>query len=252
MLKDITLGQFFPGNSAVHRLDPRVKIVLTVAFIVLLFLAQGPVSYALIIAFLAVVIGISRISPKMVLRGLKPILFIVIFTAVLNLFYTPGTYIFQWHFLHISMEGIKLAIFMVLRLMLLIIATSMLTFLYRFMPDLIKEGHVYLATPPLYKVEKNKGVWYAYDDDELKQILNDIGRDNNNKIQRYKGLGEMDADQLWETTMDPDHRILKQVMIDGENSSELDVTFTTLMGDKVEPRKEFIEANAKYVTNLDI
>lgn len=114
MLKDITLGQFFPGNSAVHRLDPRVKIVLTVAFIVLLFLAQGPVSYALIIAFLAVVIGISRISPKMVLRGLKPILFIVIFTAVLNLFYTPGTYIFQWHFLHISMEGIKLAIFMVL------------------------------------------------------------------------------------------------------------------------------------------
>ena len=125
MLKDITLGQFFPGN----RLDPRVKIVLTVAFIVLLFLAQGPVSYALIIAFLAVVIGISRISPKMVLRGLKPILFIVIFTAVLNLFYTPGTYIFQWHFLHISMEGIKLAIFMVLRLMLLIIATSMLTYL---------------------------------------------------------------------------------------------------------------------------
>ena len=125
MLKDITLGQFFPGNSAVHLLDPRIKIILTVAFIVLLFLAQGPVSYALIIAFLAVVIGISRISPKMVLRGLKPILFIVIFTAVLNLFYTPGTYIFQWHFLHISVEGIKLAIFMVLRLMLLIIATSM-------------------------------------------------------------------------------------------------------------------------------
>ena len=132
------------------------------------------------------------------------------------------------------------------------IATLMLTFLYRFMPELIKQGHVYLATPPLYKVEKNKNVWYAYDDDELKGILNDIGRDNNNKIQRYKGLGEMDAEQLWETTMDPEHRILKQVMIDGENSSELDVTFTTLMGDKVEPRKEFIEANAKYVQNLDI
>ena len=132
------------------------------------------------------------------------------------------------------------------------IATLMLTFLYRFMPELIKQGHVYLATPPLYKVEKNKNVWYAYDDDELKGILNDIGRDNNNKIQRYKGLGEMDADQLWETTMDPEHRILKQVMIDGENSSELDVTFTIFMGDKVEPRKEFIEANAKYVQNLDI
>ena len=132
------------------------------------------------------------------------------------------------------------------------IATLMLTFLYRFMPDLIKEGHVYLATTPLYKVEQTKRGWSAYDDAELNKILIEIGRDGNNKIQRYKGLGEMDADQLWETTMDPDHRILKQVMIDGENSSELDVTFTTLMGDKVEPRKEFIEANAKYVTNLDI
>ena len=145
MLKDITLGQFFPGNSAVHRLDPRVKIVLTVAFIVLLFLAQGPVSYALIIAFLAVVIVISRISPKMVLRGLKPILFIVIFTAVLNLFYTPGTYIFQWHFLHISVEGIKLAIFMVLRLMLLIIATSMLT--YTTSPIQLTDGLERLLSP---------------------------------------------------------------------------------------------------------
>ena len=132
------------------------------------------------------------------------------------------------------------------------IATLMLTFFFRFMPDLIKEGHVYLAQPPLYKLEKNKKTWYAYSDEELADILNEVGRDQNNKIQRYKGLGEMDADQLWETTMDPDHRILKQVMIDGENSSELDVTFTTLMGDKVEPRKEFIEANAKYVTNLDI
>lgn len=132
------------------------------------------------------------------------------------------------------------------------IATLMLTFLYRFMPELIKQGHVYLATPPLYKIEKNKNVWYAYDDNELNKILVEIGRDGNNKIQRYKGLGEMDAEQLWETTMDPEKRILKRVMIDEENSSEIDVTFTTLMGDKVEPRREFIEENAKYVQNLDI
>ena len=132
------------------------------------------------------------------------------------------------------------------------IATLMLTFLYRFMPELIKQGHVYLATPPLYKIEKNKNVWYAYDDNELNNILVEIGRDGNNKIQRYKGLGEMDAEQLWETTMDPEKRILKRVMIDEENSSEIDVTFTTLMGDKVEPRREFIEENAKYVQNLDI
>ena len=132
------------------------------------------------------------------------------------------------------------------------ISTLMLTFLYRFMPELIRRGHVYLATPPLFKVEKNKNVWYAYDDKELDSILKEIGRDGNNKIQRYKGLGEMDADQLWETTMDPEHRILKRVMIDDTNSAEIDLTFTTLMGDKVEPRREFIETNAKYVKNLDI
>ena len=128
MLRDITIGQFFPGSSAVHRLDPRVKIVLTVAFIVLLFLANGPVSYAIILAFLGVIIGISRIPPKMVVRGLKPVLFIVAFTALLNLFYTPGDYIWQWGILHISREGIRTAVFMVIRLMLLIIATSMLTY----------------------------------------------------------------------------------------------------------------------------
>ena len=132
------------------------------------------------------------------------------------------------------------------------IATLLLTFLYRFMPDLIKEGHVYLAQPPLYKVEKNKKVWYAYSDEELNKILTDIGRDGNNKIQRYKGLGEMDASQLWETTMDPEKRILLRVNMDDDAASELDMTFDTLMGDRVELRREFIEANAKYVQNLDI
>ena len=132
------------------------------------------------------------------------------------------------------------------------IATLMLTFLYRFMPELIKQGYVYLAQPPLYKIEKNKKVWYAYSDEELNNILVEIGRDGNNKIQRYKGLGEMDAEQLWETTMDPEKRVLKRVMVNDENASDVDLTFSTLMGDKVEPRREFIEENAKYVQNLDI
>ena len=132
------------------------------------------------------------------------------------------------------------------------IATLMLTFLYRFMPELIRQGHVYLAQPPLYKIEKNKKEWYAYSDDELNRIMLEIGRDQNNKVQRYKGLGEMDPQQLWETTMDPERRILMKVMMDDEDKLNIDNTFSVLMGDQVEPRREFIEKNAKFVTNLDI
>ena len=132
------------------------------------------------------------------------------------------------------------------------ISTLLLTFIYRFMPDLIKEGYVYLAQPPLFKLERNKKVWYAYSDEQLADILNEVGRDQNNKIQRYKGLGEMDAEQLWETTMDPEKRILRRVTMEDADSAEIDLTFNTLMGDKVEPRREFIETNAKFVKNLDI
>ena len=132
------------------------------------------------------------------------------------------------------------------------IDTLMLTFLYRFMPELIKQGHVYLAQPPLFRVEKNGKIYYAYNDDELNSIMEKIGRDSNNKVQRYKGLGEMDAEQLWDTTMDPEKRVLLKVIMDEETTSEINLTFSTLMGDNVEPRREFIEEHAKYVQNLDL
>jgi DNA gyrase subunit B len=132
------------------------------------------------------------------------------------------------------------------------ISTLLLTFLYRFMPELIKQGYVYLAQPPLYKLERGKRIWYAYSDDELNALLAEVGRDSGNKIQRYKGLGEMDATQLWDTTMDPEQRVLLKVTMNEEAESEIDLTFTTLMGDKVEPRREFIEENARFVRNLDI
>lgn len=130
------------------------------------------------------------------------------------------------------------------------IRTLLLTFFYRYMPQLIEGGHVYIAQPPLYKVERNKKTYYVYSDYQLEKLLNELGRDKSNKLQRYKGLGEMDATQLWDTTMNPEARTLLRV--DMDDAAACDEVFTTLMGDKVEPRREFIEAHAKYVKNLDI